>query len=140
MPNHKWAISVTTDAGGGPVDSVTVTAGTEQNIGNRGTASTCQVGIGDVVEVDVVITVANIASFFMESDQPMRVRTNSETSPSQSFELAAKKALGWNNLNIPPSLTNPLTTNITKLFLYNEGTKVANFQAGFLLNQSSITS
>ena len=140
MPQHKWALTVTTDAGGGPVDSVVITAVAEQNIGSKGTASSCQVGIGDVVEIDMVITVANIVSFFMESDQPMRVRTNSETTPTQSFELLPKIAHAWNNADLPHGVTNPLTSNITKFFLYNEGLKIANFQAGFLLTQDTITS
>lgn len=140
MPNHKWAISVTTDAGSGPVNSITVSEATEVNIGNKGTASTCQVGIGDVVEVDVDITVANVVSFFMESDQTMRVRTNSETSPSQEFDLVAKKAIGWTSGMPAFFASNPLTVNITKLFFYNLGTKIANVQAGFLVNQDSVFS
>jgi hypothetical protein len=140
MPSHKWALTVTTDAGSGPVDSVIITASTEQNIGSKGTTSSCQVAVGGVEEIDIVVTVANIKSFFMESDQPMRVRTNSETAPAQTFELLAKIAHAWNNQDLPHGVTNPLTTNITKLFLYNEGTKVANFQAGFLLGQDSVFS
>lgn len=140
MPKHVWSIQVKSDSGSGPVDSVTVVAPTEQNVGKSGTASDCQVGVNDVVEVDIAITVANVVSFYMESDQPMRVRTNSETVPSQEFNLLAKTAMGWNNMDLPHGVTNPLTTNITKLFLYNQGTKIANFQAGFLTNQDTVTS
>lgn len=140
MPKHTWALSVKTDSGSGPVDSVVITTPVEINLGKSGTSSDIQVGVGDVVEVDVNITVANIASFFMESDQPMRVRTNSELAPSQEFALVAKTAMGWNNQDLPHGATNPLTTNVTKFFLYNQGTKIANFQAGFALNQDSVFS
>jgi hypothetical protein len=140
MPKHVWSLSVKSDSGAGPVDTVTVTGPVEANVGKSGAASDCQVGINDVVEVDIVITVANIASFYMESDQPMRVRVNSEVSPSQEFNLLAKIAHGWNNLDLPHGVTNPLTVNITKLFLFNAGAKIANFQAGFILNQDTVTS
>ena len=140
MPKHVWSITVKSDSGSGPVDSVTITAPSEINLGKSGTTSDIQVGINSVVEVDATIPVAAIQSFYMESDQPTRVRTNSETSPAQEFELLAKTAMGWNNMDLPHGVTNPLTVNITKFFLYNHGTKIANFQAGFLLNQDTITS
>jgi|SRR5581483_1311951 len=149
MPKHTWSFSVKSDAGSGPVDTLIVSAPTEVNVGNSG-VSTCQVGVQDVVEVDIAVTIANVQSFFMESDTDVRVRTNSETVPAQEFNLLAKKALGWNNADLPHGFANPLTTNITKLFIYNLGTvggvtptgglKIANFQAGFLLNQDSVFS
>jgi hypothetical protein len=131
---------VKTDSGSGPTDTVIITTPLEINIGKSGTVSDVTVGVGDVVEVDVNITVNNIASFYMESDQPMRVRTNSELAPTQEFSLLAKIAMGWNNADLPHGVTNPLTSNITKFFLYNQGTKIANFQAGFALNQDSLFS
>ena len=140
MPKHTWSLSVKTDSGSGPVDSVIITTPVEINLGKSGTTSDIQVGVGDVVLVSVSITVANIWSFFMESDQPMRVRINSEISPAQEFSLIAKTAMGWNNADLPHGATNPLTTNITGIYLYNQGTKIANFQAGFALNQDSVFS
>ena len=52
---------------------------------------------------------------------------------------------GWNNANIPLPMTNPLTTNVTKLFFFNKGTgtatpAVATVTAGFLLKQETQTS
>lgn len=140
MPKHTWALSVKTDSGSGPVDSVVITTPAEVNLGKSGTSSDIQVGVEDVVRVAVSITVANIASFFMESDQPMRVRVNSETAPAQEFSLLAKTAMGWNNQDLPHGATNPLTTDITALYLYNQGSKIANFQAGFALQQDSVFS
>jgi hypothetical protein len=149
MPKHTWSFSVKSDAGSGPVDTLVVAAPAEINVGNSG-VSTCQVGVQDVVQVAINVTIANIQSFFMEADTDVRVRINSETVPAQEFNLLAKKALGWNNADLPHGFVNPLTTNITSLFIYNLGTvngvvptaglKVANFQAGFLLNQDTVTS
>jgi hypothetical protein len=45
--------------------------------------------------------------------------------------------MGWNTADLPHGVTNPLTSNITALYIYNQGTKIANFQAGFILNQES---
>jgi hypothetical protein len=138
MPKHTWATSVKTDNGNGPVDSNDLYGSAEQNIGgNAAGQKGLQVGIGSVEEVDMVITVANVVSFFLKSTQDCRVRTNSEVSPAQEFQLTANKAFGWNNASIPQPSSNPLTVNITKLFFYNEGTAVATVTGGFLLNQDT---
>lgn len=131
MPKHVWSITVKTDAGAGATDGQTFTDSAEQNIAQT-------VGIGNVEEVDIAITVANITSMFIESDQPCRLRTNSEVSPSQEFALTAGKALAWNNAGWPVAgQACPLSVNVTKLFFYNQGSKIANVKAGFLLNQES---
>jgi hypothetical protein len=138
MPKHTWSTSVKTDAGSGPTDSIDLYASVEQNIGgNVAGQKGLLVGVASVEEADLVVTVANIVSFFLKSTQNMRVRVNSETSPAQVIELEANKALGWNNASIPQPSSNPLTTNITKLFFYNEGTAAATVIGGFLLTQES---
>ena len=138
MPKHTWSTSVRTDSGSCPVDSIDLYASTEQNIGGNAVGQKgLQVGVGDVEEVDMVVTVANIVSFFLKSTQNCRVRINSETAPAQEVNLVANKAFGWNNADIPQPTSNPLTTNITKLFFYNEGTSVATVIGGFLLTQES---
>jgi hypothetical protein len=138
MPKHTWSTSVRTDSGSGPVDSIDIYFSTEQNIGGNAVGQKgLQVGVSSVEEIDIVVTVANIVSFFLKSTQNMRVRVNSETSPAQEFQLTANKALGWNNADIPQPSSNPLTTNITKLFFYNEGTATASVIGGFGLTQES---
>lgn len=138
MPKHTWATSVKTDNGNGPVDSNDLYGSAEQNIGgNAAGQKGLQVTQGSVEEVDLTITVSHIVSFFLKSTQDMRVRTNSEVSPSQEFILTANQAFGWNNANIPQPSSNPLTVNITKFFFYNEGTATATVTGGFLLSQES---
>jgi len=138
MPKHTWSTSVKTDGGSGPTDSIDLYASVEQNIGGNAVGQKgLQVGVASVEEADIVVTVANIVSFFLKSTQDMRVRVNSETSPAQELTLTANKALGWNNASIPQPSSNPLTTNITKLFFYNEGTATATVIGGFLLTQES---
>jgi hypothetical protein len=152
MPNHKWSFSIATDSGGGPVDALTITGPAEINIGNKGAISTFQVGVQDVVRWSGSITVANLISFFMEADTDVRVRINSEVSPVAEFNILAKQALGWNNQDLPHGVTNPLTgiTTVTDIYVFNTGLvkgvqptaglKIANFQAGFLLNQEVVFS
>jgi len=151
MPQHTWTFSVKSDAGKGPTISRTVLGSAEQNIGAALTGGTgLVIGIQDVEEVDLTITVANIKSFFMKCDTDVRVRTNSELVPAQEFNFNASEGLAWNNINLPQNVANPLTTNITKFFIYNKGTvdgvtptgglKAGNFVGGFILAQESVAS
>jgi hypothetical protein len=150
MPKHVWSFGVRSDSGSGPVDSLNVSASTEVNIGKSGSASDVQIGANDVVLIDHLnLKAADIVSFFMEGDTDIRIRTNSEVSPSQEFNVVAKKAIGWNNADLPHGTTNPITVDITKLYIYNKNTvngvapstpKTCNFQAGFLIEPESVYS
>ncbi len=151
MPKHTWSLGVKSDAGKGPSITVLIYGSAEQNIGNTdGVTPGLAIGVQDVEEVDLAITVANIHSFFIKSDTDIRLRINSETVPAQEFNFNASVGLAWNNASMPQSVANPLTTNITKLFFYNKGTvdgvtptaglKAATLNAGFLLAQESQTS
>ena len=141
MPKHTWSTAVKTDNGAGPVDSIDLYGAAEQNIGGALAGQKgLQVNPGSVEEVDLSITVGNIVSFFLKSTTAMRVRTNSETVPAQTFELVANQSLAWNDASVPQPSANPLTVNITKLFFYNEGTVAATVIGGFLLTQDSLFS
>ncbi len=142
MPKHTWSVSVTTDTGTGNTDKIDLYASLIQGIGGEAVGQKgLQVEVGHVEEIDLVVTVANIRSFSIKSTQPMRLRTNSEAVPSQEFALEANKSFAWNDASIPQPSSNPLTTNITKLFFYNEGTATASVTGGFLLkNQDSVAS
>ncbi len=138
MPKHTWKTTVSTDNGSGPTDTNDLYGAAEQNIGGAAAGEKgLQVGVGNVEEVDLVITVANLVSWFIKSTQNMRVRINSEVSPALEFQLTANKALAWNNADIPQPSSNPLTTNVTKFYFYNEGTATATVTGGFLLTQES---
>ena len=67
MPKNTWSTWVKTAAGGGPPDSIDLYASTEQNIGgNAAGQKGLTIGVGNVEEVDINVTVANIVSFFFE--------------------------------------------------------------------------
>jgi hypothetical protein len=141
MPKHVWSTSVKTDAGSGPTDSITLFASHEQNIGaNVLGAAGLQVGIADVEQVDMAVTVTNIVSFFLKATEDCRLRINSEVVPVQEFQLTANKAFAWNNASIPQPSANPLTVNITKLFFFNKGAKVMTVIGGFLTAQDVVFS
>jgi hypothetical protein len=151
MPKHTWSFSVKSDAGKGPTISRTVLGSSEQNIGeNVLGGSGLVIGVQDVEEVDLAITVANIRSFFIKCDTDIRLRINNELTPAQEFSFNASEGLAWNNINLPQNVTNPLTTNITKFFFYNKGTvdgvtpsgglKAGNLVGGFILQQESVFS
>lgn len=151
MPKHTWTLSVNTDAGSLSSLQQIIYGSTEQNIGANATGITgLAIGAQDVEEVDIVVTVANIKSFSMKCTTDVRVRINSETVPAQEFNFTKAEGLAWNNVNLPQSTSNPLTTNITKLFIFNKGTvdgvtpttglATGYFKAGFLLGQESLFS
>lgn len=82
-------------------------------------------------EIDIALTVANIKSMLLYSDQTVTVKTNS-TVAVQTLTLTAKKAVVWATDHIE---TCPLTSNVTKIFVTNSGSSAANLKFRFLLDQ-----
>lgn len=78
------------------------------------------------------VDVSEVQSFAMYSDKAVTVKTNSPSAPDQTIELAAGKMLTW-NANRTDS--NPLTTDITDLYVTNAGGTAAQISFRFLLNQ-----
>ena len=123
---HTWTTTVKNDAGANVLSDVTViTAVAEENFKDIATA-------GGTLEVDLVIDVSQIASFFIESTQAVTFDTNSTPGGAQTFSLAAGVALNWRNTDQVNA--NPLTTDITKLFFTNAGAVDATVVGGFLLD------
>jgi hypothetical protein len=75
------------------------------------------------------VDVGELVSFLMYSSQDVTIATNSSTTPSQSFSLAAGVGLAWNMFN---GQTNPLTVNITDLYITNPGATPATILLSFL--------
>jgi hypothetical protein len=125
---HTYATTIKNDSGGTVVsDSTVYSADAEQNLSDTVNASSTK-------EIDLDITVANIVSFYIESDQDVTLKVNSTVSPDLTVSLSAKKAFWWNIDQLPTNV-NPLTVNITKLYFINAGATVANLKGGFLVNQ-----
>jgi len=79
------------------------------------------------------ITAAKIISYVIHSSQvAATVNTNSISGAGgQSFALGAAKAQGWNN--VMPNINNPITTDITGIWVVNADTKDTVFRASFLM-------
>lgn len=126
---HTWTLGVKNDSSATVVaDQYVYTGAVESNFNEA-------VPAGNTVSITLPITVANIVSFYIESDQAVTLHTNSNTTPVQTFSLAAGTALAWNSGNNPNLGTNPLTTNVTAIYVVNAGAATATIKGGFLLNQ-----
>src|SRR6266542_3625552 len=125
---HTWQKIIKNDSGASAIDdSQVITGSNEFN-------QKVTVPAGATVEVDCgTITVADIVSFFFTADQPVTIDTNAvDAAGGQEISLStANRAYAWSS-NEPTS--NPLTDDITKIFVTNDSSKDATFRAGFLLN------
>jgi len=147
MPKHTWTISVKSDAGVGPSQSLPIYFPAEANVGGEAAGETgVQIGVNDVEEIDVSVDVSLLVSWFMKCDYDVEVRTNSWVAPSQTLIFNATQGMAWNDQGFPLDESNPLTVDITKLYIKNKGTKngvapttpgAASFVAGFGLNTES---
>lgn len=125
---HTWTTSIKNDTGTNVIsDSQVITGSDEANFKVTVTA-------GTTAEIDCgTIPVAAMVSLFFESNVAVTVNTNSaDGSFGQTIALAAAQGFTWNN-TLPH--VNPVTSDITKIFVTNAGNKDATFVAGFLLNQ-----
>lgn len=126
---HTWSNTIKNDSGASVLadPSLILTGDAEVNFA-------VDVLAGTTTQIVQPVTVAAIVSGFISSDQAVTVKTNSNTTPVQTFSLAAKVALSWNN-TLPASSTNPFTTNITQFFVTNAGATTAKVRGGFLLQE-----
>lgn len=128
---HTWTSSIKNDSGSAVVADppLVLTGNDESNIA-------AQVAAGETLHIaNLDIQKANIVSMFLTCDQQVTVATNESTPSSpplgNTFTVPAKKSISWNNTQV---VANPITKNITDIYVTNSGATVANFRAGFLLN------
>ncbi len=119
---HTWTSTVRSDVGVGITDSTVYQADAEGNLTDVALA-------GATKQINLTVDVSQVKSFFVEADQDVTLKTNSSSSPSQTFTLVAKKALSW---NLDRHDANPLTVDITALYFVNAGTVDANIKGSFL--------
>ncbi len=109
-----------------PSDAPTLVTGDNENVFDK------DVLAGQTVEIDFgsVDFTKMVAWIFHSSLTGLTVNTNDvAASGGNSFVLGAAKAVAWDNTQI---VTNPITHNVTKLFLINVGAKTTVFRGGFL--------
>lgn len=124
---HTWATTVKNDTGSA------VLADTQSVLGSNEFNEKVTISAGQTAEIDCgSLAYLKMVSLFMVSDQAVEVYTNAaDAAGGQHISLAASKAWSWNNL-LPTAC--PVTANITKIFVTNNGVNLATFRAGFLLN------
>jgi len=124
---HTILTTIKNDAGASVIaDTEILTADAEENF------SISAPGSNAVTTVDLVVTVTDIQSFFVESSQAVDLKTYSGVTLKQTVPLAAKKAFAWNandTVNV-----NPLTDDFDSITITNAGTTTATVVGGFLLN------
>lgn len=127
MLKHTWSKTIRTDAGSGISDAFVHEGVFEENI-NITVAAT------DNEEIDLTVDVSKIVSFFVELTEDGVFDTNAlGGGGGQTKPLTAKRAILWNEDDIA---TNPLTVDITKIFVTNSSVDTtATFKASFLLSQ-----
>jgi hypothetical protein len=80
----------------------------------------------------LVVTVANIQSLLLLSDQALTIKTNSATSPQDTITLKANVPIIWNTDSWDAK---PFSGNVTNLFLTNGGSTLANVKIRILTQQ-----
>jgi hypothetical protein len=123
---HVWNVTIQNATGASVItDVITITADDEHNINDV-------IAGNSTVQIVAPIVVADIASFYMEATAACTVDLNSSTTPASpgALSLVANRAYAWKNTD--PG-TNPLTVNITSIYVTNPGASSLTFKAGFLL-------
>lgn len=126
---HTYTTSVTIQTASGRVTnskSISVTAPSEHNI--EETAPN-----GSFKEVDLTVDVDALVGFYIVASQDVTLKTNNNVAGIQSFALVANIPLWWCTGN---GETNPLTSDITKLYFNVAGAEDAVVKASFLLDES----
>lgn len=77
----------------------------------------------------ISVDVSQLISFLIVSSRDLTLKTNSSSSPAQTFSLKAGQGFTWNQDN---GTVNPLTVDITDLYFTNAGTVPAAVQMSFL--------
>jgi hypothetical protein len=132
---HTWTTSIKNDSGAAVVtdNPVVIIGPSEVNF------SVAVAPLTTVEVDDCPVTVADIASGFVTTDKAVAIKTNSSTTPSQTINLQDKATGNVNTLSyndqMPVSVTNPFTTNVTKWYIVNSSsTNTANVRGGFILS------
>ena len=124
MFNHQLLTAYGTDEG----NAITVNSkytGTAE-VGFDGTVPATT----DNVEVDIAWLHANVHSLLLYSSQALTIKTNNSTTPIQTIALAAGQAIVWGN-DHPEA--NPVTADVTKLFLSNDTANIATVKIRVLI-------
>lgn len=127
MPTHTIGQTYSTDAGQITSTTDQFNSNTDVNITEVVPATTTN------MQFDIVITVANIKSMVLYSDQAMTLKTNSTSSPANTITLAARKQVVWNTDHAEAK---PFTANVTAIYATNATATDATLKVRVLLDQT----
>lgn len=80
--------------------------------------------------IPLAFTKASMQALCLTSNQPVTLKTNSESSPGQTITLAAGQVIYWGSDFTAP---NPITADVTALYCDNAGTMAAIVKVRVLL-------
>lgn len=84
-------------------------------------------------EIDVAIDVSTVVMLGITCDRAVTIKTNSTSSPPDTFTLPAGEMIEWHTGAIG---SNPLTTDVTKFYVTTPSGAVSNFSVRVLLDMS----
>lgn len=123
MFNHKVIQTYADDSG--TVQSVQLSLTGQNNAGFDGTVPATTTGF----LIDMAVPHTTIQAMELYSSQAVAIKTNSDTSPAQTFNLAAGQMLMW---GVGSYTANPITADITAVYVDNAGANPATVKIRFL--------
>lgn len=75
--------------------------------------------------INLAFAFATIQALLISSSQAVTMKTNSDTSPAQTIPLTAGQQINW---GVGFSTPNPITANVTAVYVDNAGTTPATFK------------
>lgn len=81
--------------------------------------------------VAAVIDVSEVKALYIHSDQNVTIETNSSSAPANTLTVTANKPLVWYT---GCGLVNPLTVDVTSIFITNAGATAANVRIRVLID------
>lgn len=119
--------------------SYTLTRGGQTNVqGNYTETNAAEWGYDNQIaasttdwQIDVNLAIAKIKSIVVVADQNMTIKTNSSSTPAQTWNLIANVPLIWDANSVAAS---PVTVNITALF-FTTGANATNLKIYVVLAQ-----
>ena len=122
---HTIGTTYKNDAGTIASSNYTVTGNTENDLSVSVPASATN------QEYDLPITVADIQSMVIYSDQAVILKTNSTVVPSNTVTCVAKTMIQWDTNHHEAK---PFTSDVTKIFVTNPVAAVAKLEIRILEN------
>lgn len=83
--------------------------------------------------VRIAFAAAHLTSMSMRTDQEVTVKTNSTSAPSNTFDVKPRAPVQWYSTS---GITNPISADVTVLYVTNAGATNANVDLSFLIHGS----